>query len=97
MAKELKDFTSREEDYSSSAYKGSEFKQYGEYQQYSGGIGYRNRAVSIDLAYVYGSAKQMPYKPFDYTAPDGYPVVTDGTIYTKDKNHNVILTVAFKF
>lgn len=83
--------------YSSSAYKGSEFKQYGEYQQYSGGIGYRNRAVSIDLAYVYGSAKQMPYKPFDYTAPDGYPVVTDGTIYTKDKNHNVILTVAFKF
>lgn len=83
--------------YSSSAYKGSEFKQYGEYQQYSGGIGYRNRAVSVDLAYVYGSAKQMPYKPFDYTAPDDYQVSTDGTIYTKDKNHNVILTVAFKF
>lgn len=83
--------------YSSSAYKGGEFKRYGEYQQWSGGIGYRNRVVNIDLAYVYGSAKQMPFKPFDYTAGDGYRVATDGTVYTEDKNHNVILTVAFKF
>ncbi len=83
--------------YSSSVYKGSEFRRYGEYQQWSGGIGYRNRAVSVDLAYVYGSAKQMPYKPFDYTASDDYQVCTDGTIYTEDKNHNVILTFAVKF
>lgn len=83
--------------YSSSVYKASEFKKYGEYQQFSGGVGYRNRAVSVDLAYVYGTTDRMPYKPFDYTAEDNYSVATDGTIYTKDKNHNVILTVAFKF
>lgn len=83
--------------YSTSVYQNKDYKQYGEYQQWSGGIGYRTRSVNIDLAYVYGSAKQMPFKPFDYTASDGYRVTTDGTIYTSDKNHNVILTVAFKF
>lgn len=83
--------------YSSSVYKGSDFKRYGEYQQISGGIGYRTRVVNIDLAYVYGKANQMPYKPFDYTAEDDYHVSTDGTIYTKDRNHNIILTLAFKF
>lgn len=83
--------------YSSSVYKGADFKKYGEYQQISGGIGYRTRVVNIDLAYVYGKANQMPYKPFDYTASDGYQVSTDGTIYTKERNHNIILTLAFKF
>lgn len=83
--------------YSSSVYKGSDFKRYGEYRQISGGIGYRTRAVNVDLAYVYGKADQMPYKPFDYTAEDGYRVSTDGTIYTKERNHNIILTLAFKF
>lgn len=83
--------------YSSSVYRGSEFKRYGEYQQFSGGLGYRTRVISVDLAYVYGKANQMPYKPFDYTAEDGYRVSTDGTVYTQDKNHNVILTFAVKF
>lgn len=83
--------------YSTSAYRDRGFERYGELQQWSGGIGYRTRVVNIDLAYVYGSASQMPYKPFDYTASDGYRVCTDGTIYTEDENHNVILTVAFKF
>lgn len=83
--------------FSSSVYRGSDFKRYGEYQQFSGGIGYRSRVVNIDLAYVYGKANQMPYKPFDYTAEDGYRVSTDGTIYTKEQNHNIILTLAFKF
>lgn len=82
--------------YSSSPFKGADFRQYGEYQQWSGGIGFRNHLVSIDLAYVYGSAKQMPFKPFDYTADDGYRVTTDGTIYTTDKNHNIILSLAFR-
>ena len=82
--------------YSTSPYQGADFRKYGEYQQWSGGIGYRNRLVSIDLAYVYGTTKQMPFKPYDYTADDGYRVTTDGTVYTTDKNHNVILSVAFR-
>lgn len=83
--------------YSTSPYRGSEFRRYGEYQQWSGGIGYRNRSVNIDLAYVYGSTWQMPYKPFDYTASDGYTVASDGTIFPRTRNHNLILSVAFKF
>lgn len=83
--------------YSASPYRGSEFKRYGEYQQWSGGIGYRNHIVNIDLAYVYGTSRQMPYKPFDYTASDGYRVASDGTIYPRDKNHNLILSIGFKF
>ena len=40
--------------YSTSVYQNKDYKQYGEYQQWSGGIGYRTRSVNIDLAYVYG-------------------------------------------
>lgn len=83
--------------FSGSAYRDSALKKYGEYQQISGGIGYRARSFSIDLAYINGRTHQMPFKPFDYEAEDGYPVLTDGTIYTKEKNHNVILTVGFRF
>lgn len=83
--------------YSSSVYKSADLKKWGEYQQFSGGIGFRTRVVNVDLAYVYGKTNQLPYKPFDYTAPDDYRVYTDGTIYTKEQNHNIILTLAFKF
>lgn len=83
--------------YSSSAYNDSSLKKYGEYQQISAGIGYRARSFSIDLAYINGRTHQMPFKPYDYEADDGYPVVTDGTIYTKEHNHNIILTLGFRF
>lgn len=83
--------------YSTSPYRGSEFRRYGEYQQWSGGIGFRNHRVNIDLAYVYGTTREMPFKPYSDTGSDGYPVATDGTIYPRDKNHNLILSVAFKF
>lgn len=83
--------------YSASPYRGSDFKRYGEYRQWSGGIGYRSRWVNLDLAYVYGSARQMPYKPFDYTAEDGYRVASDGTVSLRERNHNLILSVVFRF
>lgn len=83
--------------YSSSPYRDSEYRRYGEYYQWSGGIGYRSRVVNIDLAYVYGSTRQMPYKPFDYTAEDGYTVATDGTIFPRISSNNLIISVAFKF
>lgn len=83
--------------YSTSVYRDDAYASFGEYQQISGGIGFRNRSVSVDLAYVYGKANGMPYKPFDYTSEDGYRVATEGTIYTKERYHNVILTMAFRF
>lgn len=92
--------------YSSSVYQNSDFKKWGEYQQFSGGIGFRSRVVSVDLAYVYGKTHQSPYKPYYYDEPERddangyYPartITTDGTVYTKEQNHNVILTLAFKF
>lgn len=82
--------------YSASFYKAGELKDYGKYQQASAGLGYRAGIFNIDVAYIYGTQKQLPYKPYDYTF-EGENIATDGTIHTKERNHNVILTLAFKF
>lgn len=67
------------------------------HMQFSGGVGYRNRFFSLDLAYVY-YANQLPaYKLFSYTASDGYTVQPTGTVYTTNKNQNIIMTLAFRF
>ena len=80
-------------------YSGKKASDYGIYQQISGGIGYRTRSgrFSIDAAYVYGFTEHLPYKFFDYTAHDGYHVTTNGYVTSKQKNNNVILTLAFRF
>lgn len=83
--------------FSGSVYKSSEMKQWSQFSQYSGGVGYRNGFFSIDFAYIYSQMQYQPYKMFSYTASDGYTVEPKGTIYADVKNHNVIMTLGFKF
>jgi len=78
-------------------YNGKKASDYGSYQQFSGGLGYRNGRFSIDAAYVYGTTESLPYKFFDYTATDGYNVASEGYTTTKHKNSNVILTLGYRF
>lgn len=90
--------------FSSSPYKNS--GSIGEYQQYSAGMGYRNRLFNVDLAYVYGTTKQLPTKLFsDWVGHDPvtaqeepvYLLEPSGTVYTKERNHHVLLSVGVRF
>lgn len=67
------------------------------HMQFSGGLGYRNKLFSLDLAYVYYSSLGAPYRLFSYTASDGYTVEPTGIAYDSHKNHNIIMTLAFRF
>ncbi len=85
--------------YSQSPYVNNSYngKTYGDLTQCSGGLGYRTKMVNVDITYVYNFSRQMPYKPFDYTASDGYNVSTNGSIFTQERNHTLLLSLAFKF
>ncbi len=84
--------------FSSELYQSPSLDEYGKLQQFSAGIGYRNRRFSVDLAYVNYTQKLQPYKLFDnYSAVYDHTIATEGTVYTKLNNNNIIATVAVRF
>lgn len=74
-----------------SVYKNSDWKDLDRLNQYSGGIGYRSRMFSIDLAYVYGDWTKPDYKYFSYGD------LQSGNVSTKIKTSNILMTLAFRF
>lgn len=78
--------------YQDSPYKDPQLKEYGKVSQYSAGIGYRNRRISLDLAYINSQSKQLPYQYYSYSGiePTGY-------VFTNDIAQNLILSLGFRF
>ena len=56
----------------------------------SGGVGYRNRGIFIDLTYIYTLTKDINY-PYLLQDKPNVPA------YLKGKNSNVVATIGFKF
>ncbi len=73
--------------YYGNPYKDKELK--GSRMNVSGGLGYRNKGVFIDLAYVYSIVKDTD---FPYRLPDK----ANTFAYVKGKSSNVVMTVGFK-
>lgn len=83
---------------------GTKLSDYGAWTQWSGGLGYRSQRFSVDATYVYGSTKQLPSAFFDYITSHNYENIAAGTeiisesnIYRTVENHNIILSVAWRF
>jgi hypothetical protein len=74
--------------YYSNPYKSSEYKS--NIIQGTGGLGYRNRGIFVDLTYVHNIIKDVnfPYRLTD--KPNTYAV-------QKNTRGNVVMTVGFKF
>lgn len=86
--------------YQDSPYSDPELKEYGKLNQFSAGLGYRNRKFSLDLAFVSSQTKQLPYKYYYYSFTDGddnYEYTPQGWASVKNVVNNVILTMGFRF
>jgi hypothetical protein len=55
----------------------------------TGGLGYRNKGVFVDLAYVYSMLKDVNY-PYRLQDKPNFPA------YLKNNKGNVVLTLGFK-
>lgn len=79
----------------------TDLKKYGEIQQISAGLGYRNRGFGVDLTYVYGSYGELPTKNYYYNAPDVndtvYNVQSPGYTVNHKYLHQIMATLLFKF
>ena len=72
--------------------------KYGNVQNITGGIGFRNRFFFLDLAYVHTHSEQAPFRYFSYNDPYfGDTLQSDSEIATKLNNSNIILTLGIKF
>lgn len=78
--------------YQDSPYKDSSLKDFGKLSQISAGLGFRNRNMSFDIAYVNSQTKQLPYQYYAYQ--DYAP---EGAVTTKNVVDNIILTIGFRF
>lgn len=63
---------------------------------YSGGVGYRNKGVFVDLAVIYSNNDRFD-QPYTIPQPNGLNSVSPAPASLEVKNTSVALTVGFKF
>ncbi len=63
----------------------------------SGGIGYRNRNFTVDLAYIYMLTHLPDYVYYDYVSPIDNAHITTGSVSTKSTRNNIVLTLGMRF
>ncbi len=71
---------------------------YGSYQNLTFGLGYRVKGFYLDLAYVNTKSDQIPTKYYsdNYVANDG-SASSLSTMYNESLNHNILLTLGFRY
>lgn len=72
--------------------------KYGVVKNISGGLGYRTNHFILDITYVNISSKISPYRMYSYNDPVyGDTIESQALCSSKIQDHNILLTLGFKF